>query len=146
MDLITPVIITHDLAPLKLQKAMKSLKDSTVSKAAKHRISAAQAADGLAKAEFNPAIEGANLWSSLRHKEAMSHYDEVARLDIYWDSPIQKRKKRAEKKEKDGADKVEEKEIRCQMAIYEPNGFRLGSKLAETEVDFVVNRIWDLSK
>jgi len=132
LELLAPVFSLNDLVLMSLRKAMKTLQETNGSKGAKHRVSAAQVADGDARAEFNPALEGQDLFASIRHKEAIGLYEDLAQLDVYWESPVGK--------------KDEEDEIRCQIGLYQANGIRLGAKRAGEEIDFVINRLWDLSK
>lgn len=118
--------------PLHLTKAMRWLVTNNGRSRTKHRISAAQAADGEARAEFNPAMEGEDLFASARHREAMKEYEDYAGLDVYWQPSLR-------------AEDVDD-ETRCQIAVYERHGIRLGAKRTVGEVDFVVNRLWELSK
>lgn len=131
-DEIAPVFDRSHFAPLHLGKALKWLVKNDGKKGAVHHISAAQVADGDAPAEFSPAMEGARLFSHHRHREAIKKYDDFARADVYF-TP-----------RKPG--EIVEEEIRCQMCPYDSNEFRVGAKKTAEEIDFVVNRLWELSK
>jgi hypothetical protein len=148
LELVEPVFRSEDRVELSLQRAMKWLKTHNT-KTALHQVSSAQAADGDARAEFNPAIEGQDLFSSLRHRDAIALYEDVAKLDVYWKSPLKKKPKKKLKKIKVNPqpdNNGDDERIRCQMGVYVTNGIRIGAKRASDEIDFVVNRLWDLSK
>jgi hypothetical protein len=131
-QILSPVLNPDHFLPLSLAKAMRWLVENNGKKGMKHRVSVAQAADGDARAEFNPAMEGEDLFASHRHREAMKEYEDFAQMDVYWQSPL--------------AAEDQEDEIRCQMGLYQSHGVRIGSKRAAEEIDFVVNRLWELSK
>lgn len=135
---LSPVITKDDFVELDLCEAMKQLNIAASKPKATHRVCGSQAADGGATAEFNPAMEGEDLFASLKHREAMAHYDTVCRLDVWWRSPSMKGVSR---KKFDPTD-----EIRGQMGVYVNYGIRFGAKRTREEMDFVINRLWDLSK
>ncbi len=138
---INEVFDKRDFIELDLCEAMHKLYADASKPRCRHRVCGTQAADGGATAEFNPAIEGQDLFSSQRHREAMAHYETVKRLDVWWRSPFMKGEKRNGAAKTDPAD-----EIRGQMGIYETHGIRFGSKRTGEEMDYVINRIWDYAK
>lgn len=131
-EFLEPVFPRDHFVPFKLDKAMKWLVANNGKRGAKHRVSVAAGSDDDGRAEFNPAMEGGSLWKHHRHREAMKKYEDFADMDVYWWSPL-------------NADN-EDEEIRSQIGLYETNGVRVGSKRADEEIDYIVNRLWEIGR